>query len=84
MLRPPAFRFTYKRTPDELRVQAFDAENVMDVPLEWAFGAGEQAVTFVTRVNEDWYLEHSQSYYRGAQGLALTPGQDELTPADLP
>jgi hypothetical protein len=79
----PPYRFEYKRTPQELRVRAFDAENVMDIPLEWAFGAGEQAVTFVTRVNEDWYLEHSRSYYPGAQGFASTPGQAELKPADL-
>lgn len=82
--RPPAFRFQYSRKPEELRVRAYDADNVMDIPLEWAFGAGEQAVTFVTRVNEDWYLEHSQSYYAAAQGFALTPGQAELTPTDLP
>lgn len=82
--RPPAFQFQYSRTREELRVRAYDAENIMDIPLDWAFGAGEQAVTFVTRVNEEWYLEHSQSYYAGAQGFALTPGQAELTPTDLP
>lgn len=82
--RSPSYGFEYSRTAQELRVRAFDAENVMDIPLEWAFGAGEQAVTFVTRVDKEWYVEHSLSYYKGAQGFALTPGQAELTPANLP
>ncbi len=42
--------------------------------VDWAFGAGEQAVTFVSRVDEDWYLEHRWSYYAATGGLGLTPG----------
>jgi hypothetical protein len=83
-LRPPHFRFRFQLTPKEFRVQAFDNKDVMDLPIEWAFGAGDQAVTFVTRVNEDWYLEHYHSYYSAARSLGVTPGQADIQPDGLP
>jgi len=43
-------------------------------PGDWAFGAGDQAVTFVSRLDEEHYLEHGLSYYAAARGMALTPG----------
>lgn len=43
-------------------------------PGEWAFGAGEQAITFVSRVDADNYLELGKSWYRRLNGMALTPG----------
>jgi len=55
----------------------------MELPLEWAFGAGRQAITFVSRVSEDWYVEHYASYYTAAKAWGPTPGQDALQPADL-
>lgn len=42
--------------------------------LRWAFGAGAQAITYVSQVDEDTYLEHGQSWYKKSGGLALTPG----------
>ena len=42
--------------------------------LEWAFGAGEQAVTFVGQVDEDRYVEHHLSYYSETGSLETTPG----------
>src|ERR1051326_4745403 len=43
-------------------------------PGEWAFGAGEQAITFVTRVDPEHYLEEGKSWYRRLNGYARTPG----------
>lgn len=48
--------------------------------IDWAFGAGEQAVTFVGQVDRDWYLEHRWSYYPGSGQLALTPGHPGAPP----
>ena len=45
-----------------------------DQPGEWAFGAGSQAITFVSRADHDHYLEHGESWYRSGNGFALTPG----------
>jgi hypothetical protein len=43
-------------------------------PGEWAFGAGEQAITFVTRVDPEHYREEGKSWYRKLNGYAPTPG----------
>ena len=45
-------------------------------PGEWAFGAGVQAVTFVSRVDRENYLEHGETWYRALDGYDVTPGQD--------
>src|SRR5215472_3023394 len=43
-------------------------------PGQWAFGAGQQAITFVTQIDPEVYLEEAQSWYRRLNGYALTPG----------
>jgi len=81
--RPPGFRFQFRSQAGEIRVRATDGKDVVDIPVEWAFGAGEQAVTFVTRVNEEWYLEHYLSYYSALQSFAHTPGQEAVSANSL-
>ena len=41
---------------------------------EWAFGAGQQAITYVSQIDGDTYLEHGLSYYPATKSKALTPG----------
>src|SRR5207248_6904446 len=67
-----------------IHLRASDGKDVMDIPVHWAFGAGDQAVTFVTRVNEEWYLEHYLTYYSALRSFAPTPGQEALSAATLP
>src|SRR5260370_23509787 len=43
-------------------------------PGQWAFGAGDQAITYVSQLDEDWYVEHGLSYYSKTKSMALTPG----------
>ena len=43
-------------------------------PGDWAFGAGVQAITFVTRVDANFYREEGASWYRELGGYARTPG----------
>jgi tetratricopeptide (TPR) repeat protein len=43
-------------------------------PGHWAFGAGAKAITYVSQVAPDWYLEHGLSYYAETKSMALTPG----------
>jgi len=76
------YRFTL--TPDEFRVSVFDAKNIMEVPIQWAFGAGEQAVTFVSRIDSGWYVENYFSYYPAVHKMAVTPGQQDREPKSLP
>lgn len=82
--RDGRFRFRFHRTPDgQLRAQGYDDRNTIDVPVEWALGAGRQAVTFVTRVDSQWHLEHHFSYYSALGGLAPTPGHRSLRASSL-
>lgn len=45
-----------------------------NLSAEWAFGAGLQAVTFVSPIDSDHYLEHGLSWYSASRSFALTPG----------
>jgi hypothetical protein len=65
------------------KARGIDAANSIDIPVEWAFGAGAQAVTFVSRVDRDWYIEHAYSYYAATDSFGLTPGQHTLSPKTL-
>ena len=77
--RAPGFRFRF----DGLTVRVDNGADVLAVPIEWAFGAGQQAVTFVSRGNERFYLEHYLSYYSALRTFAPTPGHSKLKPANL-
>ena len=66
-----------------LRVHIDNGADLMDLPLEWVFGAGRQASTFVTRVNEDWYLEHYATWYAATNSYGPTPGQEAVHPKSM-
>jgi len=74
LVRPPRYHFQFRRDGKGLRVAVSDGGEKLDLPIEWAFGAGNQAVTFVSRLDADWYLEHYFTYYSAIRGLAATPG----------
>lgn len=77
--RPPRFRIRF----DRLTARIDDGTDVLAVPLEWAFGAGTQAVTFVSRGDERNYLEHYLSYYARIRAFGPTPGHAGLAPSNL-
>jgi len=81
--RSPNYRFEFLHSAGEFRTRILDATDVMDLPMEWAFGAGRQAVTFVTKVNKDWYVEHYSSYYSAVHSWGPTPGQSAIRPTSL-
>lgn len=86
-LRSGKYRFQFIRKDGALTVRAFDDKRTIEAPLEWAFGAGAQAVTFASRVDSQWYLEHSLSFYSASGAYAQTPGQpapaEDALPASL-
>jgi len=43
-------------------------------PGEWAFGSGDQAITFVERADPDHYREIGETWYRRRNGFGPTPG----------
>lgn len=81
--REPDFRVRYLFQNGAVRAQGYDKANTIDIPVEWAFGAGEQAVTLVTRIDGDWHLEHHYSYYAAMGKMAPTAGQSVLRPKTL-
>ena len=81
--RAPNFHFNFVKAGGGIHVRADDGQYVTELPIEWAFGAGEHAVTFVSRVSDEFYLEHSFSYNPGAGTFALTPRHDALSARNL-
>lgn len=76
--RPPDYRLTW--TPNKASV--WDGQNEATLPVEWAFGAGQQAVTFVSRFDEERYVEYHLTFYAAPGALAPTPGHRLLKPAN--
>jgi hypothetical protein len=73
--RTPLIGFQFSLRSRDFRVRVFDARSVLDIPIEWAFGAGEQTVTFASRIDRDWWVEHYFSYYAATGRMGVTPGQ---------
>jgi hypothetical protein len=82
--RKPGYQFAFLRPGAEFLVRITDQNDVMNLPVEWAFGAGRQAVTFVTRVDQNWYLEHYFSYFTSTHAWGPTPGQEAVQAKTLP
>jgi Tfp pilus assembly protein PilF/Zn finger protein HypA/HybF involved in hydrogenase expression len=41
---------------------------------QWAFGAGEKAITWVSQTGEETIAEHGLSYFAATKSLGVTPG----------
>ena len=76
--RPPGFRLQLLNGGGQWRLRADDGRYGSEAPVEWAFGAGDQAVTFLGKVTGDYYLELSLSYFSDTASLDLTPRHDLL------
>jgi hypothetical protein len=75
--------FFLKLDGEEPRIKVTQGAKSLEVPVEWAFGSGTQAVTFVSRLDDDSYLELHLSYYSRPGQLAPTPGHSGLQPKSL-
>jgi hypothetical protein len=84
LVRTPNFRFQFSHASDGLRLKVSNDESSATIPIQWAFGAGDQAVTFVSQLDEDSYVEHHFSYYSALHSLAATPGHENQPAANLP
>ena len=76
--RPPNFHFRFVRTPQGIQVQADDSRILTKLPVDWAFGAGAHAVTFVGKASDSLYIEHSFSYYSDSRSFDITPQHEGL------
>ena len=76
--RPPNFHFRFVRTPQGIQVRADDSKILTRLPVDWAFGAGAHAVTFVGKASDELYVEHSFTYYPESQSFDITPQHERL------
>jgi hypothetical protein len=83
LVRAARYRFDFVRSEQGFDVKIDDGANLMTLPVDWAFGAGQQAVTFVSRVDRQLYIEHYGSYYSKTGSFGATPGQDAVHPASI-
>lgn len=81
--RSSGYRFKFRREGQQIIVQADDNEYISELPIDWAFGAGDHGVTFVSRLNRQYYLEHAFSYYSAAGTLGITTGHETIRPESL-
>jgi hypothetical protein len=84
LIRKPAYQFAFFMRDGLVQARVRTSTQVMELPMDWAFGAGRQAITFVSRINSDWYVEHYASYFPAAHVWGPTPGQDGIQPVGLP
>ncbi|MEO7650248.1 MAG: multiheme c-type cytochrome [Bryobacteraceae bacterium] len=80
LTRKPNFEFQFTKPPGSFGVRVSSGKTVAEKTVEWAFGAGDQAVTFVSQLDEDSYLEHHFSYYTQPRSLEVTPGHPDREP----
>jgi hypothetical protein len=59
----------------ETQARSGHARALSGGPTEWNFGAGEQAITPVSKLDNEYYLEHGVSDYKGVKNL--TPGHKD-------
>ncbi len=83
VVRDGKYRFDIYSSRDGVHATLDDGHNLMQLPYEWAFGAGRQAITFVSRVSPEWYVEHYLSYYSAVRAWNATPGQAAVHPANI-
>jgi hypothetical protein len=70
------YLLTYARRPDGIELTASRGTETATALIAWAFGAGDQGVTPVARLDGRWY-EHRISYY-------TRPGRFDLTLGHAP
>jgi hypothetical protein len=76
--RKPDYEFRYALEKRGFLVRISGAEGAIVLPLEWAFGSGDVAVTFVSRLGPSSYIEHYFSYYPASAAMGITPGQEAI------
>ncbi|CAN5909910.1 multiheme c-type cytochrome [soil metagenome] len=77
----PGVFWTYHLEKDGLHVERDDGFQVDRVPLEYAFGSGYHATTFVSMLDPDadlpHALEHRLTYFADTDTIGITPGQKQ-------
>src|SRR5262245_54811335 len=71
--------YDYETFPD-VRIHRGGA--MFPIQLEWAFGNGKYGVTYIGRLENQWF-EHRLSYFSDSRKPDFTPGHNRTPVADL-
>ena len=82
-LRRAQFDFRIVLESRGLLIRISNADHALVLPVDWAFGAGDQAVTFVSRTAPEQYREYYFSYYTRTGSMDVTPGQEAIPAMNL-
>src|SRR5262245_6830069 len=82
-LRRGRYEFRLVIEGGAVKMKLSDGKERLEVPVDWAFGSGNHAVTFASQLDEDSYLEHAWSYYPAGRVFDRTPGHPETAAASL-
>lgn len=81
----PGVSWSYSVRGGRLGVDRSDAGSLERLLIDYAFGSGSHATTFVSMTDPDpaspSALEHRLTYYAATRSLDVTPGQEETAPA---
>jgi hypothetical protein len=81
----PGVNWSYALEGGKLAATRTEGGRSERFPLDYAFGSGHHATTFVTLTDPDpdhpVAREHRLTYFDGAKSLGMTPGQASPTPA---
>ncbi len=76
------YSYTIRRQGKDLNYTVTDGKQSITAPIHWAFGHGTVAQTFALEHDDHWY-ESRVSYYSKINGLDLTMGAANTTPANI-
>ena len=71
---PEAARFEFRKGGSKYQVVLTVGTDQLVVPIQWIFGANDQGVTFLSRLDDGRFVEHRLSYYKRKKGFDITPG----------
>ena len=76
------YSYALVRGPEESRFVVKDGKEAVSAPIDWAFGTGEVAQTYVLK-RKDAYLESRLTYYTSLMALGITTGHSSALPQGL-
>ena len=77
-----SYSYSLSRRPDATRLVIKDDKQTILAPIDWAFGAGEVAQTYMLR-RDGKYVESRITYYSNLMSLGITTGHSAIAPASL-
>jgi hypothetical protein len=76
------YSYVLSRQPDESKFVVKNGGKSVSAPIDWTFGTGSVAQTYVLKRNGD-YLESRLTYYTSLMALGITTGHSSAEPQSI-